>query len=78
VDQVRLFLQSQDPTLEVDCDGFTSHELGVAVYALMPDPEEGEPGEMVSAVKHPKKFADLALQDIGTLTECDSTAHLPH
>jgi hypothetical protein len=48
VEQARLFLLSQDPTLEVDSDGFTSHVLGVAVYALMPDPEEGEPGEMVS------------------------------
>ena len=44
------FLQSQDPTLEVDSDGFTSHLLGLGVYALMPDPEEGGPGEMVSVI----------------------------
>jgi hypothetical protein len=50
VDQARLFLQSQDPTLEVDSAGFTSHVLGLGVYALMPDPEEGAPGEMVSVI----------------------------
>ena len=30
-----------DPDLEVDGDGFTFRLLGVGVYALMPDPEEG-------------------------------------
>jgi hypothetical protein len=50
VDGARLFLQSEDPTLEVDSDGFTSHVLGVGVYALMPDPEEGDPGEIVSVI----------------------------
>jgi hypothetical protein len=50
LDRARSFLQSQDSKLEIDSDGFTSHLLGLGVYALMPDPEEGEQGEMVSVI----------------------------
>jgi hypothetical protein len=50
LDRARSFLQSQDSKLEVDGDGFTSHLLGLGVYVLMPDPEEGEPGEMVGVI----------------------------
>lgn len=50
LDRAREFLQSEDPTLEVDSDGFTSHVLGLGVYALRADPEEGEPGEVVSII----------------------------
>jgi hypothetical protein len=50
VDQAKAFLQSQDPKLEVDSDGFTSHMLGVGVYALMSDPGHAEPEDMVSII----------------------------
>ena len=50
LDRARSFLQSQDSKLEIDSDGFTSHLLGLGIYALMPDPEEGEPGEMISII----------------------------
>jgi hypothetical protein len=50
VEGARTFLRSQDPALEIDVDGFTSHAFGVGVYALRPDPEEGDPGEIVSVI----------------------------
>ena len=50
LDQARSFLLSQDPELELDDAGFTSHALGVGVYALMDDPEEEDPGEMLSII----------------------------
>lgn len=50
LDQARSFLLSHDADLEVDGDGFISHTLGLGVYALMGDPEEGDPGEMLSII----------------------------
>jgi hypothetical protein len=46
--QARSFLLSQDPELEVDRAGFISHTLGLGVYALRDDPEEGDPGQVLS------------------------------
>jgi hypothetical protein len=34
----------------VDNDGFISHTLGLGIYALIDDPEEGDPGEMLSII----------------------------
>jgi hypothetical protein len=50
LDQVKSFLLSQDPELEVDSAGFISYTLGLGIYALMEDPEEGDPGEMLSII----------------------------
>jgi len=50
LDQVRSFLLRHDPELQVDGDGFTSHTLGLGIYALMDDPEEDDPGEMLSII----------------------------
>lgn len=56
VDQARKFLRSRDPQLEVDGAGFISHTLGVGAYVLMDDPEEDDPGEILSIIAFERDY----------------------
>lgn len=55
LDRAKSFLQSLDPNLELDSDGFTSNALGLGVYVFTDD-AEGELGEMLSIIIFEKGY----------------------
>jgi hypothetical protein len=58
VEQLKTLLLTYDPNLEVDCDGFVAHEIGIGAYVLGADDEDGSPAELISIIVFEKGYYD--------------------
>ncbi len=56
IEQATSFLRQCDPTVEVEIDGVTSHQLGLGFYALKDDLEADDPGEILSVIAFEKGY----------------------
>lgn len=57
VSQLKNFLAERDPNLEIESDGFISHNLGIGAYVIAAD-EDDDVDELVSIIAFKKGYYD--------------------
>lgn len=60
VEQLTSLLRDADPAIEIDNGGATSKALGLGFYAIMDEPAENEPGELLSIIAFEKGYHDAS------------------